>query len=42
MTRRDSLLIAVCVLLTAGAIFAADGKPTEDDMTTSDGVKIHY
>jgi len=30
------------VLLTAGAIFAADGKPTEDFMTTSDGVKIHY
>jgi pimeloyl-ACP methyl ester carboxylesterase len=42
MTRRNSLLIAVCVLLTAGAIFAADGKPTEDYMTTSDGVKIHY
>ncbi len=42
MTRRDSLLIAVCVLLTAGAIFAADDKPAEDYMTTSDGVKIHY
>ena len=42
MTQRNSLVIAVCALLTAGAIFAADGKPTEDDMTTSDGVKIHY
>ena len=42
MTRRNSLLIAVCVLLTAGAIFAADDKPAEDYMTTSDGVKIHY
>ena len=42
MTRRNSLSIALCVLLTAGAIFAADGKPTEDFMTTSDGVKIHY
>jgi len=30
------------VLLTAGAIFAADDKPAEDYMTTSDGVKIHY
>jgi pimeloyl-ACP methyl ester carboxylesterase len=26
----------------ASAIFAADGKPTEDYMTASDGVKIHY
>ena len=42
MTRRNSLSIAVCVLLTAGAIFAADDKPAEDYMTTSDGVKIHY
>src|SRR6266567_8450254 len=42
MTRRNSLLIAVCVLLTAGAIFAADDKSAEDYMTTSDGVKIHY
>jgi len=30
MTRRSSLSIAVCVLLTAGAIFAADDKPAED------------
>jgi len=30
------------LLLAASAIFAADTKPTEADMTTSDGVKIHY
>jgi pimeloyl-ACP methyl ester carboxylesterase len=40
MTRRNS--IALCVLVMASAIFAADAKPTEADMTTSDGVKIHY
>jgi pimeloyl-ACP methyl ester carboxylesterase len=42
MTRRTSLSIALCVLLIASAILAADGKPTEDYMTASDGVKIHY
>jgi pimeloyl-ACP methyl ester carboxylesterase len=42
MTRRNILLIVPCLLLAASAIFAADSKPAEDDMTTSDGVKIHY
>jgi len=42
MTRRTSLSIALCVLLMAGAILAGDAKSTEADMTTSDGVKIHY
>lgn len=36
------LIIAPCLLALAGAILAADGKPTEHDMTASDGVKIHY
>lgn len=42
MTRRNALSIAVCAVLMAGSIFAADGEPTEDYMTASDGVKIHY
>jgi pimeloyl-ACP methyl ester carboxylesterase len=42
MTQRITVSIVLCVLLTASAIFAADGKPAEADMTTSDGVKIHY
>ena len=42
MTRRTSLSIALCALTMASAIFAADSKPTEDFMTASDGVKIHY
>lgn len=42
MTRRTYLSIALCVLLIASAILAADAKPTEADMTASDGVKIHY
>ena len=42
MTRRNSLSTVLGVLVLASAIFAADGKPTEHDMTTSDGVKIHY
>ena len=42
MTRRTSLSIALCVLTMASAIFAADSNPTEDFMTASDGVKIHY
>ncbi|MEK6324062.1 MAG: alpha/beta hydrolase [Acidobacteriota bacterium] len=41
MTRRKILFVS-CLLLTASAIFAADGKPVEADMMTSDGVKIHY
>jgi pimeloyl-ACP methyl ester carboxylesterase len=40
--RRTSLSIALCLLLIATAVFAADGKPTEADFTASDGVKIHY
>ena len=42
MTRQTSLSIALCVLTMASAIFAADSNPTEDFMTASDGVKIHY
>jgi len=42
MTRRSSLSIALCLLVVASAIFAADAKHTEADMTASDGVKIHY
>jgi len=30
------------MLLIPAAVLAADGKPTESDMTASDGVKIHY
>ena len=42
MMRRASLSIVFCALMATTAVFAADGKPTEADMTTSDGVKIHY
>src|SRR4030095_6332155 len=38
---RISLSIGLCLLMMAGPIFA-DSKPSEDYMTTSDGVKIHY
>src|SRR4030095_7719835 len=41
MNRRMYLSLCLC-LLAASAIFAADAKPTEDYMTASDGVKIHY
>ena len=41
MARRSVLSITVCLLIMAGATFA-DNKPSEDYMTTSDGVKIHY
>ena len=40
--RRTSLSLALSLLITATAVFAADGKPTEADFTVSDGVKIHY
>jgi pimeloyl-ACP methyl ester carboxylesterase len=40
--RRKPLFTVPCLLLLASAILAADGKPTEHDMTASDGVKIHY
>jgi pimeloyl-ACP methyl ester carboxylesterase len=40
--RRTSLSIALSMLITATAVFAADGKPAEADFTVSDGVKIHY
>jgi pimeloyl-ACP methyl ester carboxylesterase len=42
MTRGTYLSLCLCTLLTSIAIFAADAKPTEDYMTASDGVKIHY
>jgi pimeloyl-ACP methyl ester carboxylesterase len=38
---RRNIFIAPCLLL-ASVVFAADGNPTEHDMTASDGVKIHY
>jgi len=40
--KHTSIAMALCLLLIAPAIFAADGKPTEADFTVSDGVKIHY
>jgi pimeloyl-ACP methyl ester carboxylesterase len=40
--QRQALFIAPFLLLFASAILAADGKPVEAFMTTSDGVKIHY
>jgi len=40
--QRTSLSIALCMLITATGVFAADGKPAEADFTVSDGVKIHY
>ena len=42
MTRGTYLSLCLCTLLSSIAIFAADAKPTEDYMTASDGVKIHY
>jgi pimeloyl-ACP methyl ester carboxylesterase len=39
--RRTSLAIALSLLIS-GILLAADDKPREDYMTTSDGVKIHY
>jgi pimeloyl-ACP methyl ester carboxylesterase len=41
MTRRYALSIAMCLLIMAGPMLA-ENKPSEDYMTTSDGVKIHY
>ena len=41
MTRRNALSMALCLLMMAGPMLAED-KPSEDYMTTSDGVKIHY
>lgn len=40
--QRKALFIAPSLLLFASAILAAEGKPAEAFMTTSDGVKIHY
>jgi pimeloyl-ACP methyl ester carboxylesterase len=42
MNRRIYLSLCLFTLLASSAIFAADAKPTEDYMTASDGVKIHY
>ena len=39
--RRNTLILA-WLLVLASVTFAADGKPSEHDMTASDGVKIHY
>lgn len=34
--------LSTCALIVSAVVFAAEVKPTEDYMTTSDGVKIHY
>ncbi len=36
------LSLSTCALIVSAVVFAAEVKPTEDYMTTSDGVKIHY